>query len=118
MTQGQTAHWSHATTLWLNAATGRILGRNEVVYTGLAHRHRATARAAPFAVAANVQLVLAHRGKDIVFLGIEVLPTGRDALIRIGLLNKADCNSKIAVRDALYAYFEKYFYPETPPPTT
>jgi hypothetical protein len=32
-----------------------------LIYTGLAHRHRATARAAPFAVAANVQLVLAHR---------------------------------------------------------
>jgi hypothetical protein len=30
-------------------------------------------------------------------------------------LNKAGRNDKIAVRDALYAYLEKYFDPETPP---
>ena len=53
--------------------------------------------------------------EDIVFVGIEILPTERDALIRIGLLNKAARNDKAAVRDALYAYFEKYLDPETPP---
>jgi hypothetical protein len=37
----------------------RILDRNEVVYTGLAHRHRAVVRAAPFALEADVLLVLA-----------------------------------------------------------
>jgi hypothetical protein len=36
----------------------------------------------------------------------------------MGLLNKAERNDKIAVRDALYAYFEKYLDPETPPPPT
>jgi hypothetical protein len=33
-------------------------------------------------------------------------------------LNKAERNDKIAVRDAMYAYFEKYLDPETPPPPT
>jgi hypothetical protein len=59
-----------------------------------------------------------QESKDIVFVGIEILPTERDALIRMGLLNKAERNDKIAVRDALYAYFEKYLDPETPPPPT
>jgi len=30
---------------------------------------------------------------------------------RVALLNKADRNSKIAVRDALYAFFERYLDP-------
>jgi hypothetical protein len=34
----------------------------------------------------------------------------------MGLLNKAERNDKTAVRDALYAYFEKYLDPETHPP--
>src|SRR5262249_4946174 len=59
--KAETAHWSYAATRWLDAAMGRILDCNAVVYTGLAHRQRADARAAPFAVAANVRLVLAHR---------------------------------------------------------
>ena len=59
--QGETAHWSYAATRWLDAAMGRILVCNAVVYTGLAHRQRADARAAPFAMAANVRPVLAHR---------------------------------------------------------
>ncbi len=59
--QGQTAHWSYAATLWLAGATVRILDRNEVVYSGLAHRHRAMVTPAPFAVAADVLLVLARR---------------------------------------------------------
>jgi len=54
-------HWSYAATRWLDAATVRILDCNEVIYTGLAHRHRDTDRAAPFAVAASVRLVLARR---------------------------------------------------------
>jgi hypothetical protein len=36
----------------------------------------------------------------------------------MGLLNKAERNDKTAVRDALYAYFEKYLDPETHPPPT
>jgi hypothetical protein len=66
----------------------------------------------------RVALSRKRKRKDIVFVGIEILPTERDALIRMGLLNKAERNDKIAVRDALYAYFEKYLDPETPPPPT
>jgi hypothetical protein len=72
----------------------------------------------PLTGSERVALSRKRKRKDIVFLGIEVLPTERDALIRIGLLNKADRNSKTAVRDALYAYFEKFLDPETPSPTT
>ena len=60
VTQVQTAHWSYAATHWPTAATVRILDRNEVVYTGLAHRHRAIVKAAPFAVAANLPLASAR----------------------------------------------------------
>jgi hypothetical protein len=51
----------------------------------------------------------------IVFVGIEVLPTERDALIRMGFLNKLARNDRSAVRDALYAFFEWYLEPETRP---
>jgi hypothetical protein len=39
----------------------RILGCDEVLYTGLAYRNRAAATASSFGVAANVKLVLARR---------------------------------------------------------
>ena len=55
-----------------------------------------------------------RKREDIVFVGIEVLPTERDALIRIGLLNQADRNDKLAVLDAVYAFFERHLDPETP----
>jgi hypothetical protein len=55
-----------------------------------------------------------RKRKGIIFLGIELLPTERDALVRMELLNEAARNDKIAVRDALYAYFEKYLDTETP----
>jgi hypothetical protein len=77
-----------------------------------------TAEPAPLTGSQRVALSRRRKRKDIVFLGIEVLPNERDALIRMGLLNKAERNDKIAVRDALYAYFEKYLDPETPPPPT
>jgi hypothetical protein len=35
-------------------------------------------------------------------------PTERDALIRMGLLSKAQRNDKKAVRDALYEFFENH----------
>jgi hypothetical protein len=47
----------------------------------------------------------------------EVLPSERDALIRMGLLNKVARNDKKAVREALYELFEKHLDPETPPPS-
>jgi len=74
------------------------------------------ANPAPLTGSQRVALSRRRKREDIVFVGIEILPTERDALIRIGLLNKADRNNKIAVRDALYAYFEKHLDPETPPP--
>ena len=60
------------------------------------------ANPAPLTPSQRVALSRRRKRKDIVFVGIEILPTERDALIRMGLLNKADRNSKIAVRDALY----------------
>jgi hypothetical protein len=71
------------------------------------------AKPAPLTGSHRVALSRRRKRDDIIFVGIEMLPTERDELIRIGLLNKADRNSKIAVRDALYAYFEKYLDPET-----
>jgi hypothetical protein len=76
------------------------------------------ANPAPLTGSQRVALSRQRKRKDIVFVGIEIRPTERDALIRVGLLNRAERNSKIAVRDALYAYFEKYLDPETPPPPT
>jgi hypothetical protein len=55
-----------------------------------------------------------RKHKGIIFLGIEIRPTERDALIRIGFLNEAERNSKTAVRDALYSFFEMYLDVETP----
>ena len=70
----------------------------------------------PLTGSQRVRRTRERKRKDIIFLGIEILPTERNALIRIGLLNKADRNDKIAVRDALYAYFERYLDSEAPPP--
>jgi hypothetical protein len=72
------------------------------------------ANPAPLTGSQRVALSRKRKRKDIVFLGIEVLPTERDALVRMGLLNKVARNDKKAVRDALYAYFERYLDPETP----
>jgi hypothetical protein len=67
--------------------------------------------AVPLTGSQRVALSRSRKRKDIVFVGIEVLPTERDALIRMGLLNKAERNDKIAVRDALYAFFERHLDP-------
>ena len=75
------------------------------------------ANPAPLTGSQRVALSRRRKRKDIVFVGIEVLPTERDALIRLGFLNKVVRNDRAAVRDALYAYFEKYLDPDTPPPT-
>ena len=76
------------------------------------------AKPVPLTGSQRVKLSRRRKREDIVFVGIEVLPTERDALIRIGLLNRVARNDKAAVRDALYGYFEKYLDPETPPPTS
>jgi len=74
------------------------------------------ASSVPLTGSQRVRRVRERKRKDIIFLSIEILPAERDALIRIGLLNQADRNDKIAVRDALYAYFERHLDPETLPP--
>jgi hypothetical protein len=64
----------------------------------------------------RVQRTRQRKRQDIVFVGIEIMPSERDALIRIGLLDKSDRNDKLAVRDALYAFFESHLETETPLP--
>ena len=76
----------------------------------------AVANPAPLTGSQRVALSRRRKRKDIVFVGIEVLPTERNALIRIGLLDNADRNSKNAIREALYRFFESYLNPEIPPP--
>jgi len=56
---------------------------------------------APLTGSQRVALSRRRKRKDIVFVGIEILPTERDALIRIGLLNRVARNDKVAVRDAI-----------------
>ena len=75
-----------------------------------------TVAASPAPLTGSQRVALSRRRKreDIVFVGIELLPTERDALIHIGLLDKVARNDKAAVRDALYAYFEKYLDPTSP----
>jgi hypothetical protein len=75
-----------------------------------------TVAANPLTGSQRVALSRRRKRKDIVFVGIEVLPTERDALIRMGFLNKIARNDKGAVRDALYAFLESHLDPETPPP--
>ena len=72
------------------------------------------AKPAPLTGSQRVALSRRRKRKDIVFLGIEILPTERDALIRMGFLNKVARNDKAAVRDALHACFEKYLDPTSP----
>ena len=61
----------------------------------------------PLTASERVHRTRERKRNGIMYLGLEIRPTERDALIRIGLLNKADRNNKTAVRDALYAYFEE-----------
>ena len=76
------------------------------------------AKPVPLTGSQRVKLSRRRKRDGIVFVGIEVLPTQRDALVRLGFLKKIARNDKAAVRDALYAYFEKYLDPDTPPPTS
>jgi hypothetical protein len=74
------------------------------------------ANPAPLTGSQRVALSRTRKRKDIVFIGIEVLPTERDALIRMGLLDRIARSDKVAVRNALYAFFGSHLNPETPPP--
>src|SRR5262245_19886908 len=60
------------------------------------------ANPAPLTGSQRVKLARQRKRKGIVFVGIELLPTERDALIRLGFLNKVARNDKKAVRDAPY----------------
>jgi hypothetical protein len=75
------------------------------------------AKPAPLTGSQRVALSRRRKRKDIVLVGIEILPTERDALIRMGLLNKVARNDRKAVREALYEFLEKHLDPETPPPS-
>ena len=74
------------------------------------------ANSAPLTGSQRVALSRKRKRKDIVFVDIEILPNERDALIRMGLLNKADRNSKKAIREALYRLFESHLGQGTPSP--
>ncbi len=74
----------------------------------------APAKLVPLTGNQRVALSRRRRREDIMFVGIEVLPTERDALIRMGFLNKIARNEKAAVRDALYAFFENHLDPRIP----
>jgi hypothetical protein len=63
-------------------------------------------RPAPLTGSERVRLTRVRKGKGLVLVGIEVRSTERDKLIRLGLLDNAARNDKIAVRDALYAFLE------------
>ena len=67
-----------------------------------------TVAASPATLTGSQRVALSRRRKrkDIVFVGIEVLPSERDALIRMSFLTQVARNDKKAMRDALYAFFE------------
>jgi hypothetical protein len=75
-------------------------------------------RHVPLTGSERVRRTRERKRRDIVFLGIEMLPSERNALIRIGLLNQAGRDSKKAIRKALYRFFERHLDPETPPPSS
>jgi hypothetical protein len=71
---------------------------------------------APLTGSERVRRTRERKGKDILLVAIEVLATERDRLIRLGLLHKSRRSDKIAVRDALYLFFEKHLDPPQPWP--
>jgi hypothetical protein len=68
-------------------------------------------RLVPLTGSERVRRTRARMAKDIMFLGIEVMPSERTKLIRLGLLDNAHRNNKVEVRDAIYAFFEKNLDP-------
>jgi hypothetical protein len=74
------------------------------------------AKLPPLTGSERVQRSRNRKRADMLYLNIEMRPGERDALVRMGLLAEADRNDKIAVRDALYAFFERRLTPQTPKP--
>jgi hypothetical protein len=72
-------------------------------------------RLAPLTGSERVRRTRDRKGKDILLVGIELLPTERDKLIRLGFLHKAHRSNRVEVRDAIYMFLEKFLDP--PPPS-
>jgi hypothetical protein len=62
----------------------------------------------PMTGSERVRRTRERRRDGIMFIGIELLPTERDALIRRGLLAKVDRDDKMSVLASLYAFFERH----------
>jgi hypothetical protein len=68
----------------------------------------------PLTGSERVKLFRKRKAKDNLLVEIELLPTERDRLIRLGFLNQAHRNDRIEVRDALYLFLEKHLDPPQP----
>jgi hypothetical protein len=71
---------------------------------------------APLTGSERVRLFRKRKAKDNLLVEIELLPTERDALIRLGLLHKSHRSNRTAVRDALYQFLETRLDPPQPRP--
>jgi hypothetical protein len=71
-----------------------------------------TTQLVPLTGSERVRLFRKRKAKDNLLVEIELLPTERDRLIRLGLLSQAHRNDKVEVRDALIAFLEKHLDPE------
>jgi hypothetical protein len=65
----------------------------------------------------RVRLFRNRKAKDILLVEIQLLPTERDRLIKLGFLHKSRRSDKKAVVDALYAFLEARLDPPPPPVT-
>jgi hypothetical protein len=57
-----------------------------------------------------------RKAKDMLLVEIELYPTERDKLIRLGYLHKAHRSNKTAVRDAIEQFLERHLDPPSPWP--
>jgi hypothetical protein len=73
-----------------------------------------TTQLVPLTGSERVRLFRKRKAKDNLLVEIELLPTERDRLIRLGFLNQAHRNDKVEVRDALEQFLEARLEP--PPP--
>ena len=86
------------------------------LHTQIAAPETSIAKPSPLTGSERVRRTRDRKRRGIMFLGIEILPNERDALIRLGFLNRIVRNDKKAVREALYRFFESDLDRETPPP--
>jgi hypothetical protein len=71
---------------------------------------------APLTGSERVRLFRKRKAKDNLLVEIELLPTERDALIRLKLLHKSHRSNKAAVKEAIYAFLERHLDPPSPWP--